>query len=155
MVINKNILGRVNRPLPSMLDYRQHIANGSMVNTPPVFAIYVAMLTLRWLKSNGGVSAIEKVNDEKASLFYNTLDSLPLFKSKVPVEDRSKMNAVFIIEDEQIEKEFLAVSKQENLYGVKGHRTVGGFRASFYNALPLSSVQFLCDVMKDFANKKG
>jgi phosphoserine aminotransferase len=138
-----------------MLDYRQHIANGSMLNTPPVFAIYVAMLTLRWLKNLGGVSTIEKVNNEKAALFYNTLDSLLVFKAKVPVEDRSKMNAVFIIEDEQLEKEFLALSKKENLYGVRGHRTVGGFRASFYNALPLTSVQFLCDVMTDFAHKKG
>ena len=155
LVINKNILGRVHRPLPSMMDYRQHIASGSMLNTPPVFAIYVAMLTLRWLKNNGGVSAMEQINNEKAALFYSTLDSLPVFTGKVPVEDRSKMNAVFIIEDEQLEKEFLAISKQENLYGVRGHRTVGGFRASFYNALPLSSVQFLCDVMKDFANKKG
>lgn len=155
LVINKNILGKVKRPLPSILDYRQHIANGSMLNTPPVFAIYLSMLTLRWLKNKGGVSAIEKLNDEKADLFYSTLDSLPMFKGTVAKEDRSKMNAVFVIEDPAIEKEFLEACRHENLYGVKGHRSVGGFRASFYNALPLSSVQVLCNVMKDFALKKG
>lgn len=155
LVINKNILGKVNRPLPTMMDYRQHIANGSMLNTPPVFAIYLSMLTLRWLKKIGGVTAIEKINKEKATLFYNTLDSLPLFKGTVAKEDRSRMNAVFVMENPEAEKAFLQVCKNENLYGVKGHRSVGGFRASFYNALPLSSVQVLCDVMKDFAQKNG
>lgn len=155
VVINKNILGKVDRTLPSMLDYRQHIANGSMLNTPPVFPIYVSMLTLKWLKNKGGVDVIEKENNAKAKLFYDTLDSLPLFKGQVDLEDRSNMNAVFIIDDAAIEKEFQAVCEKENLYGIKGHRTVGGFRASFYNALPLSSVQVLCDVMTDFARKKG
>lgn len=155
LVINKNLLGKVRRAIPTMLDYRQHIANGSMLNTPPVFAIYLSMLTLRWLKQMGGVSAIEKLNDAKANLFYSTLDSLPIFKGTVANEDRSKMNAVFVMEDAEKEKAFLTVCKQENLYGVKGHRSVGGFRASFYNALPLSSVQVLCDVMKDFAAKNG
>ncbi len=155
VVINKNILGKVTRPLPSMLDYRQHIANGSMLNTPPVFPIYVSMLTLKWLKNKGGVAEIEKENNAKAKLFYDTLDSLPFFKGKVDLEDRSNMNAVFIIEDAVVEKEFQAVCEKENLYGIKGHRTVGGFRASFYNALPLSSVQVLCGVMTDFARQKG
>ena len=103
----------------------------------------------------GGVAGIEKLNNEKANLFYSTLDALPLFNAPVAKEDRSKMNAVFIIEDKGLEKDFLDVCKQEGLYGVKGHRSVGGFRASFYNALPLSSVQVLVDVMKDFAEKKG
>ena len=155
LVINKNILGKVKRPIPTMLDYRQHIANGSMLNTPPVFAIYVSMLTLRWLKKTGGVAAIEKLNEEKAALFYNTLDTLPIFKGTVTKEDRSRMNAVFIMEDPALEKAFLEVCKQEHLYGVKGHRSVGGFRASFYNALPLSSVQVLCEVMKSFAANHG
>lgn len=155
VVVNKNILGNVTRSIPTMLDYRQHIANGSMVNTPPVFAIYVSMLTLRWLKNLGGIEVIEKLNDEKANLFYNTLESLPIFRGKVPVEDRSKMNAVFIMENPALEKLFLDVCKSENLYGIKGHRTVGGFRASFYNALPLSSVQVLCDVMNNFAQQHG
>ena len=155
LVINKNVLGKVSRKIPTMLDYRNHIENGSMLNTPPVFAIYVSMLTLRWLKKMGGVAAIEKLNDAKADLFYTTLDSLPMFKGPVAKEDRSKMNAVFVMEDPTLEKEFLEVCKNENLYGIKCHRSVGGFRASFYNALPLSSVEVLVQVMKDFANKRG
>ncbi|GEO09738.1 3-phosphoserine/phosphohydroxythreonine transaminase [Segetibacter aerophilus] len=155
LVINKNVLGKVKRKIPTILDYRIHIENGSMLNTPPVFAIYVSMLTLRWLKKMGGVAAIEKLNNQKADLFYSTLDSLPMFKGPVAKEDRSKMNAVFVMEDISLEKQFLDVAKQENLYGIKGHRSVGGFRASFYNALPLSSVEVLVQVMKDFANKVG
>lgn len=155
LVINKNVVGKVNRKIPTILDYRNHIDNGSMLNTPPVFAIYVSMLTLRWIKKMGGVAGIEKLNDKKAELFYNTLDSLPLFRGPVKKEDRSKMNAVFIMEDPALEKPFLEVCKKENLYGVKGHRSVGGFRASFYNALPLSSVEVLAQVMKDFSNQLG
>lgn len=153
LVLNKNILGKVSRKIPTILDYRNHIENRSMLNTPPVFAIYVSMLTLRWIKKMGGVSGIEKLNNEKASLFYSVLDSLPIFKCPVAKEDRSKMNAVFVMEDSALEKQFLEVCKKENLYGVKGHRSVGGFRASFYNALPLSSVEVLVDVMKDFSKK--
>lgn len=155
VVINKNILGKVNRPLPTILDYRNHIKEGSMLNTPPVFAVYVAMLTLRWLKKQGGVSAIEKVNDAKAELFYKTLDSLPVFKGPVAKEDRSTMNAVFIMTDPNLEKEFLEICKKEGMVGIKGHRSVGGFRASMYNALKMESVEALTELMKDFANKKG
>lgn len=155
VVVNKNLLGKVNRVIPSILDYRNHIAEGSMLNTPPVFAIYVAMLTLRWLKNEGGVSVIEKRNTEKANLFYNTLDSLPVFKGPVAKEDRSIMNAVFVMEDAGLEKEFATLSAQEGFYGIKGHRSVGGFRASMYNALPLESVQALTQFMTDFATKKG
>ena len=155
LVVNKNILGKVSRTIPTILDYRNHIANGSMLNTPPVFAIYVSMLTLRWLKKLGGLAVIEKLNNEKADLFYTTLDSLSVFKGPVAKEDRSKMNAVFIIEDSNLEKQFLEACKKENLYGIKGHRSVGGFRASFYNALPLSSVEVLVQVMKEFSNKFG
>lgn len=155
VVINKNILGKVNRTIPTILDYRNHIAEGSMLNTPPVFAIYVVLLTLRWLKATGGVAAIEKKNDEKAALFYNTLDALPVFKGPVAIEDRSKMNAVFVLENEQLEQEFLTLCKQEGMIGVKGHRSVGGFRISMYNALSLESVKALTDLMKEFALKKG
>lgn len=155
VVVNKNILGKVDRSIPTILDYRLHIENGSMLNTPPVFAIYISMLTLRWLKNLGGISAIEKLNEQKSRLFYDTLDSLPVFRGTVAKEDRSKMNAVFVMENPGLEKEFLDLCKLENLYGVKGHRSVGGFRASFYNALPLESVQVLTDVMKQFAIKKG
>lgn len=153
VVVNPSILGKVNRKLPSMMDYRKHIENGSMLNTPPVFAIYVCMLTLRWLKEQGGVAAIEKINNEKASLLYDTLDSIPVFKPVVNKEDRSKMNAVFIMEDLQLEKEFLDLCKKEGMVGVKGHRSVGGFRVSLYNALPLSSVETLTEMMKHFASK--
>jgi len=155
VVVNKNILGKVNRTIPTILDYRNHIAEGSMLNTPPVFSVYVAMLTLQWLKEQGGVAAIEKLNNEKAALFYDTLDALPLFKGPVAREDRSKMNAVFVMEDTALEKEFLDLCKKEGMVGVKGHRSVGGFRISMYNALTIESVKVLTDLMKEFAIKKG
>jgi phosphoserine aminotransferase len=155
VIVNKNILGKVTRTIPTILDYRNHIKEGSMMNTPPVFAVYVAMLTLRWLKKQGGVTAIEKLNNAKAALLYKTLDSLPIFKGVVAKEDRSNMNAVFVMEDPTLEKEFLDLCKQEGMVGVKGHRSVGGFRASLYNALKLESVEALTDLMKEFANKKG
>jgi len=155
VVVNKNILGKVNRAIPTILDYRNHIKEGSMLNTPPVFAVYVAMLTLRWLKQQGGVPAIEKRNNEKAKLFYETLDSLPIFRGIVAKEDRSIMNAVFVIDDAALEKEFLELCKNEGMYGVKGHRSVGGFRVSMYNALLLESIKVLTELMKDFALKKA
>lgn len=156
VVVDKNALGKVNRQLPTMLDYREHIANGSMLNTPPVFAIYICMLTLRWLKNNGGIAAAEKRSQEKAALVYHTIDSLPMLKGTVAnKEDRSKMNATFIFDEPALEKEFLQVCKEENIIGIQGHRSVGGFRISLYNALELSSVQFLTDIMKDFARRKG
>jgi phosphoserine aminotransferase len=155
VVVNKNILGRVNRKIPTILDYRNHIAESSMLNTPPVFAVYVALLTLRWIKAQGGVAVMEQRNNEKARLFYETLDSLPLFKGPVAKEDRSKMNAVFIMDNPELEKEFLDLCKSEGMVGVKGHRSVGGFRISMYNALTLESVQALTSLMKEFAIKKG
>ena len=153
VIVKKDILGKVSRKLPSMMDYRAHIENGSMLNTPPVFAVYVCMLTLRWLKEQGGVPAIEKLNAAKAALMYDTLDTLPVFTPKVAREDRSLMNAVWIMKDEALEKEFLAVCNEHGMVGIKGHRSVGGFRASMYNALTIDSVKLLTDLMKDFANK--
>jgi len=155
VVVKKDILGKVSRTLPSMMDYRQHIEAGSLLNTPPVFAVYVCLLTLRWLKQQGGVAGIEKLNDQKTALLYDTLDSLPLFRSTVAREDRSKMNVVFVMDNTELEKEFLAICKEQGMIGIKGYRTMGGFRASLYNALPLQSVQALTDLLKDFANKKG
>ena len=155
VVVNKNILGKVSKPIPSILDYRSHIKEGSMMNTPPVFAVYVVMLTLRWLKNLGGVAAIEKRNNAKAELFYTTLDSLPIFKGVVVKEDRSYMNAVFVMNDAALEKEFLDLCKQEGMVGIKGHRSVGGFRVSMYNALQYESVVAITDLMKEFAKKKG
>lgn len=155
VVVNKAILGKANRQIPTMMDYRNHIEAGSLLNTPPVFSIYVCMLTLRWLKKVGGVKAIEQVNNRKAQLFYDTLDSLPLFKGTVAKEDRSRMNACFVTTGEGLEKEFLALCEKEGIIGAKGHRTVGGFRVSMYNALPYESVVALTDMMKQFAQEKG
>lgn len=155
VIVDKNILGKVERKLPTMMDYRSHIENGSMLNTPPVFAIYVCMLTLRWLKKIGGVAAIEKINKQKAALLYETLDQLPVFRPTVVKEDRSLMNVVFVIDDAAKEKAFLDVCKENGIVGIKGHRSVGGFRASLYNALSLESVQVLTDIMKHFADKNG
>ena len=155
VVVNKNILGKVNRKIPTILDYQNHIKEGSMLNTPPVFAVYVAMLTLRWLKKQGGVAAIETINNTKAELLYNTIDSLPVFTGPVAREDRSKMNVVFLMENTELEKEFLGLCKNEGMTGIKGHRSVGGFRISLYNALSLESVQALTNLMKTFAQQKG
>jgi phosphoserine aminotransferase len=155
VVVNKRMLGKIQRSIPSMLDYRNHIANGSMLNTPPVFAVYVCMLTLRWLKSIGGVSEIEQINERKAALLYHTIDSLDVFKGTVVREDRSKMNVCFVAKDEHLEKEFADLCQKEGMVGVKGHRTVGGFRISLYNALPYESVEAITDLMKDFAQRKS
>jgi phosphoserine aminotransferase len=155
VVVNKNILGKISRQIPTILDYRNHVKEGSMLNTPPVFAVYVAMLTMRWLKRNGGIPAMETLNNEKAALFYSTLDSLPLFRGPVAREDRSTMNAVFVLSDPSLEKEFLMLCKENNMVGVKGHRSVGGFRVSMYNALTIDSVKAITGLMKDFATRKG
>lgn len=153
VVVNKQCLGKVSRQLPTMMDYRNHIEAGSLLNTPPVFAIYVCMLTLRWLKNIGGVAEAEKRNEAKAKLFYQTLDNSSIFKGTVAKEDRSKMNAVFVVNDAPTEKEFLALCEKEGMIGVKGHRSVGGFRVSMYNALPLESVKALTDLMNYFEQK--
>jgi phosphoserine aminotransferase len=155
VIVNNNILGKVKRTIPTILDYRNHIKEGSMLNTPPVFAVYVAMLTLRWLKNSGGVAAMHKLNDAKSKLLYDTLDSLPIFRGPVAKEDRSKMNVVFVMNEPALEKEFLDLCKTEGIVGIKGHRSVGGFRASLYNALTIESVQVLTDLMKLFAQRKG
>lgn len=153
VVVNKQILGKLNRPIPPIMDYQNHIQAKSMLNTPPVFAVYVSMLTLRWLKENGGVEAMEKLNAQKSALLYDAIDNSKIFKGTVVKEDRSKMNVCFVMEDAEKEKAFLDFAKQNNIYGIKGHRSVGGFRASLYNALPLSSVQFLVDRMKEFESR--
>lgn len=152
-VIRKDILGKISRAIPPIMDYREHIKAGALLNTPPVFAVYVSMLTLRWIVANGGLEAMQHKAEERASLLYSTLDALPLFTPTVAKEDRSLMNAVFVLQTPELEKEFLDLCKQNGMIGVKGHRSVGGLRVSMYNALPLSSVQAICDLMKDFANK--
>ncbi|MEP7143131.1 MAG: 3-phosphoserine/phosphohydroxythreonine transaminase [Ferruginibacter sp.] len=151
VVVNKNILGKLKRTIPTIMDYRNHIRDGSMLNTPPVFAVFVCLLTLRWLKALGGVAAIEKLNEAKAALLYKEIDENPLFSGTVIPEDRSKMNVCFIMNDPSLEEAFLSFTKQRNIVGIKGHRLVGGFRASLYNALPMSSVEVLVNTMKEFA----
>ncbi len=155
VVVNKNILGKVHRSIPTIMDYRNHIKEGSMINTPPVFAVYVSMLTLRWLKNLGGVAAIEKLNIAKAELLYKEIDDNPLFTGDVAKEDRSRMNVCFVINNKDLEEEFLSFTKQQGIVGIKGHRTAGGFRASLYNALPMSSVEVLVDLMREFTKKYG
>ena len=153
VVVNKNILGKIKRNIPTIMDYRNHIKEGSMLNTPPVFAVYVCMLTLRWLKALGGVTAIEKINNEKANVLYNEIDANPLFKGTIAAEDRSKMNVCFVMHNSNLEEPFLNFAKENGIIGIKGHRLSGGFRASLYNAMPLHSVQVLVEVMQEFARQ--
>ena len=153
VIIREDILGRVDRPIPTILDYRTHIDAGSMFNTPPVVPIYAALQTLRWLKDKGGVAAMEKINIGKAALLYEEIERNPLFRCTVEDEaDRSLMNICFVMTDEHKEREaeFLEFASARGMVGIKGHRSVGGFRASTYNALPRESVVALVDTMKDF-----
>jgi phosphoserine aminotransferase len=150
VAVRKSALGKTGRKMLSMLDYNVHIKGDSMYNTPPVFPIYVSMLTLEWLKNNGGVPHIEKVNNQKANLLYAEIDRNPLFKGTTAVEDRSNMNVTFVMHNPELEPAFDKLTKEANLSGLRGHRDVGGYRASLYNALPLESVQVLVDVMQQF-----
>ena len=149
VVIKESILGKVERSIPSILDYQIHISKESMFNTPSVFAVYVSMLTLEWLKDLGGISFIEKVNNKKAQLLYTEIDRNPLFKGLVAKEDRSNMNATFALVDESMTSIFDNLWKSAGINGLNGHRSTGGYRASMYNALPLYSVQVLVDVMQE------
>jgi phosphoserine aminotransferase len=148
IVVKEEILGKTGRSIPSMLDYEKHIKAESMYNTPAVFPIYASLLNLRWLKSIGGIAAIEKINDAKAALLYTEIDRNPLFRGAAKEEDRSNMNATFLLNNQEHAEIFDAMWKEANISGIPGHRSVGGYRASMYNALPLESVQVLVDVMK-------
>jgi phosphoserine aminotransferase len=153
VIIKEDILGKVDRSIPTMLDYRTHIDKGSMFNTPPCVAIYAAMHTLRWYKEQGGVEAMYKLNLEKAAILYDEIDRNPLFVSGITNEaDRSIMNVTFVMSEEYKEKEaeFLTFATERGMSGIKGHRSVGGFRASIYNAMPRASVEALIDTMKAF-----
>jgi phosphoserine aminotransferase len=152
-IVREELLGKTGRQIPTMLDYRTHIAKNSSFNTPPAYPIYVSMLTLRWLKNLGGVSAIEAMNNDKANLLYNEIDRNPLFKGAAATEDRSLMNVTFVMEDDSMNEVFSAAANEAGCVGIKGHRSVGGFRASIYNAMPKDSVQVLVDVMKEFERK--
>jgi len=148
VIVKKSLLGKVRRHIPTMLDYKTHIAKSSAFNTPPVFPIYVTMLNLQWVKSKGGVKGMEARNKEKARLLYDEIDRNPLFKGVTAKRDRSLMNATFLITNPKKEKAFLSKCKKAGIVGIKGHRSVGGFRASMYNAMELSSVKALVRVMK-------
>jgi phosphoserine aminotransferase len=150
-IVKKTALGNSGREIPTMLDLETHIKKDSMFNTPPVFAIYVSMLTLQWLKDNGGIAWIEEINQKKADLLYGEIDSNPLFEGTANESDRSNMNATFVLTNEDLKDEFDAMWQAANISGIKGHRDVGGYRASMYNALPIESVQVLVDVMKKLA----
>jgi len=151
VIVKDEILNKTGREIPTMLDYTTHIKKESMFNTPPVFPIYVSMLTLEWLKKNGGVEWIEKVNNAKAELLYNEIDRNPYFKGAAAIEDRSKMNVTFILTDESKQEVFDKLWNEAGINGLKGHRSVGGYRASIYNALPIESVQVLVDAMQKLA----
>jgi len=154
VIIKDEILGKVTRTIPSMLDYKVHISKDSMFNTPAVFPIYVSMLTLEWLKDLGGIAAIEKINQAKADLLYGEIDRNPLFKGFVAQkEDRSRMNATFNLTNDAHAEAFDSLWKEAGVNGLNGHRSVGGYRASMYNALSLESVQVLVDTMKHLESK--
>ena len=153
VISKKGIFGKSGRKIPTMLDYTTHIDNESMFNTPPCFSIYTCMLTMEWLKNLGGIAAMEAINEKKGKLLYDEIDSNPLFLGTAAKEDRSLMNVTFVMKDPSLEPEFSQMAKERNLSGIEGHRSVGGYRASIYNAMPIESVQALVDAMRDRAKK--
>ena len=157
VVVREDALGKVDRAIPSMLDYRTHIKEGSMFNTPPCLPIYTVLETLRWIKSLGGVKEVQKINQAKAKLLYDAMDSSKIFVGTVEKDSRSLMNICFVMREgyQQLEEEFMNFAKAAGMVGIKGHRSVGGFRASTYNAMPIESVQALVDCMKEFEKQKA
>ena len=152
VIIRNDVLGKVSRYIPTMLNYQTHIDNGSMFNTPPVLPIYTALQTLKWLKAQGGLAEIEKKNIAKAELLYNAIDNSKMFVGTANKEDRSLMNICFVLKEEykDLEADFMKFATERGMVGIKGHRSVGGFRASTYNALPIESVQALVDCINEF-----
>lgn len=153
VIIKDDLFGRSGRSLPNIWNYEAHAKARSMLNTPPVFATYVSLLNLRWLKAKGGIEVIEQENIIKSRTFYEEIDRNPFFKGTAKLEDRSRMNVTFVMEDPAQEAAFLALANERNLVGIKGHRSVGGFRASIYNALTISSINALVDTMREFEEK--
>ncbi len=153
VIVKEDILDKVSRKIPSMLDYKAHIDKSSMFNTPPVFAVYTSMLTMQWLKDLGGIAAIEKENDKKSRLMYSEIDLNPLFKGFAAKEDRSDMNATFTLLNDDLKETFDTMWKEAGINGLDGHRSVGGYRASMYNALSLDSVKALVEVMSELESK--
>lgn len=152
VVVKEEILGKTGRLIPAILDYQQHIIKESMYNTPSVFAVYTSYLTLQWLKNNGGITEMEKKNNAKAALLYAEIDRNPLFTGTAIAEDRSRMNVTFLLKDEAHTEQFDKIWKAAGISGLAGHRSVGGYRASIYNAMPIGSVQVLVDAMKELEN---
>ena len=152
VIVREDILGKVSRYLPTMLDYRTHIKEESMFNTPPVFSIFVMNETLKWIKANGGLQAVHKMNVDKANLLYNEIDRNKMFEGTAAVADRSIMNICFVMTEQYKDKEeaFMTFAKERGMVGIKGHRSVGGFRASVYNACPVESIKALVDCMQEF-----
>nr|CDL66512.1 unnamed protein product [uncultured bacterium] len=155
VIVKEDSLGKVERVIPTMLDYKTHISKGSMFNTPPCLPIYSALQTLKWYKEQGGVEAMEKIDKIKAAKLYDAIDSSKLFVGTANAEDRSIMNVCFVMKPEyaDLEKAFIDFASEKGIVGIKGHRSVGGFRASIYNAMPLESVETLISTMKEFENK--
>jgi len=155
VIVKEDKLGKAPRTIPTMLDYRTHVDKGSMFNTPPVVPVYSALLTLRWIKAQGGVKEMDRRAQERADMLYNEIDRNKLFVGTVKEEDRSRMNICFVMKPEytELEKEFMEFATSKGMIGIKGHRSVGGFRASCYNAMPRESVQALIDCMQEFENK--
>lgn len=154
VIVREDALGKVTRQIPTMVDYRTHIKNGSMFNTPPVFPIYVVRENLKWVKAQGGVAELQRRNEAKAKLLYDEIERNSVFMSPVETEDRSLMNVPFVYSDKDRDQaEFIEFSKQRGMVGLKGHRLVGGFRASIYNSLPIESVEALVECMRDFEKK--
>ena len=157
VIVRKDALGKVERPIPTMLNYQTHIDKDSMFNTPPVLPIFAALQTLKWYKEQGGVKVLQKKNQEKAAVLYDEIDRNKLFRGTAVPEDRSLMNVCFVMNDEykELESSFAEFAAAAGMVGIKGHRSVGGFRASLYNAMPLESVKALVETMKEFEKKKG
>lgn len=153
VIIRDDMLGKVNRTMPTMLRYETHIQNGSMYNTPPVFPVYVSMLVLRWLKEHGGLAKMQEINERKAKHLYEVIDTIPFYIGHSVPEDRSRMNVTWNLEDPELNKPFLSYCQEAGCDGLKGHKSVGGFRASIYNAMPEEGVHVLGEVMKAFALK--
>lgn len=148
VMVKEDLLGKTNRTIPNILNYQQHISKESMYNTPSVYAVYVSLLTMQWIKAQGGVAAVEKLNEEKAALLYQEIDRNPCFVGTANHEDRSLMNACFLLQDETLKEKFDALWKEAGISGINGHRSVGGYRASIYNAMPIESVKVLVEVMQ-------
>ncbi|RRD70368.1 3-phosphoserine/phosphohydroxythreonine transaminase [Tannerella forsythia] len=157
VIVRKDALGKVERPIPTMLNYQTHIDKDSMFNTPPVLPIFAALQTLKWYKEQGGVKVLQKKNQEKAAVLYDEIDRNKLFRGTAVPEDRSLMNVCFVMNDEykELESSFAEFAAAAGMVGIKGHRSVGGFRASLYNAMPLESVKALVETMKEFEKKQG